>query len=251
MPRLTDLLDHLATPGNESTWLLLDIKIDDPAEHMIKRLAETLRAAAPTSSSTSPPPWNQRVVLGCWTAAHLRLCHAHLPDYAIAWIGITVPMAREFLRVPNVAINIRQEPLSGFDGRRLARDCRAMRRPLYTWTVDEEAWMRWAIRGGLDAVITDDPRRYLEVCERYRREQKGEEGEEEGEGEGKEEGRGMAAGVVSRARGGLGVVARVRGFLFSLCLPVLIPMFTRRLRYYERMGTVAENRERLKDLVES
>ena len=27
MPRLTDLLEYLAAPGNEKTWLLLDIKV--------------------------------------------------------------------------------------------------------------------------------------------------------------------------------------------------------------------------------
>ncbi len=35
------------------------------------------------------------------------------------------------------------------------------------WTVNEEQWMEWSIRKGVDGVITDDPKLFLEVCQRW------------------------------------------------------------------------------------
>jgi tubulin gamma len=37
------------------------------------------------------------------------------------------------------------------------------KRPVFGWTVNEAALMRWAIRHKLDGVITDDPKLFLEV----------------------------------------------------------------------------------------
>lgn len=59
MCRLSDVLEFLAEPGNESIWMLLDIKIDDPPAEMIPKIAAAI-ASAPRGK------WEQRVVLGCW-----------------------------------------------------------------------------------------------------------------------------------------------------------------------------------------
>lgn len=50
-------------------------------------------------------------------------------------------------------------------GNKFLRDAKAARRPIFAWTVNEEAMMRWCIKHELDGVITDDPKRYLEVCD--------------------------------------------------------------------------------------
>lgn len=230
MPRLSDLLSYLAEPGNESVWLLLDIKVDDPAEVLLSRIADTLALA--DAGHGPHNPWTARVVLGCWTARHLRLCRDLLPSFAAAWIGASLPLAREFLRVPHLAMNVRQEPLRAAPaGPRFVAECRARGRPVYAWTVNDAGWMRWAVRRGLDAVITDDPKRYLEVAEEYKR---GKEGEQ-------------------RA-GGDGVVARIReGVLSMLVLPVVLQLASWLLgkKYYKRVGTPAESREVLKGLAEA
>lgn len=59
MCRLGDLLEYLAGPENQSVWVLLDIKIDDPPREMIPRIAAAI-ASAPQGK------WEQRIVLGCW-----------------------------------------------------------------------------------------------------------------------------------------------------------------------------------------
>lgn len=219
MPRLSDLLAYLAEPAHASIWLLIDIKVDDAAEDMVPLLAAAIRAAPP------PGNWTSRIVLGCWTARHVRLCHELLPEFAIAWIGITLTLAREYMKVPNVALNMRQEPMFGFGGNRFIRDVQADGRPLYAWTVNSVGWMRWAIGKRLDAVITDDPRLFLEVCKRY--------GEE------------AARGQVTE---GGGLLATAKGLVLSLALPLLVKYATWVLGYYRRVGSPEETREVLRKL---
>lgn len=60
-----------------------------------------------------------------------------------------------------------QKALVGPFGNKFLRDCQADRRAVYVWTVNEEFWMRWSIGKGVDGVITDDPKKFLEVCGSY------------------------------------------------------------------------------------
>ncbi|KAH8811688.1 putative glycerophosphoryl diester phosphodiesterase [Xylogone sp. PMI_703] len=161
MPRLKDLLEYLTEPGLENIWLLLDIKIDNDADDIMRTIATTIEEVPPTT------PWAQRVVLGCWAVKYLPLCSKYLPGFPIAHIGFSIAYAREFLKVPGVGFNMLQKIMVGPFGNSLLKDIRKDNRALFLWTVNEEEWMKWSIRKQVDGVITDDPKKYLEVCESY------------------------------------------------------------------------------------
>jgi hypothetical protein len=40
---------------------------------------------------------------------------------------------------------------------------------VYAWTVNEEKRMLWAIDRQLDGICTDDPKRFLELCEQWKK----------------------------------------------------------------------------------
>ncbi|KAL8729697.1 MAG: hypothetical protein Q9181_004902 [Wetmoreana brouardii] len=126
MPRLADLLEYLALPGNERVWLLLDIK-----------------------------------------AKFFPLAAQYLPSYSITNISFSPSYSRQFLSLPNVSFNILQKSLFGPGGSRFVRDVKAARRPLFHWTVNEDDFMRSSIRHRADGVITDNPKRFLEVCDEW------------------------------------------------------------------------------------
>lgn len=183
MPRLQDLLQFLASPGAENTWLLLDIKVhllflhqrrqalilpqlDNDADEVMRLIAHTISSVPPSPYK----PWNQRIVLGCWAAKFIPLCSKHLPGFAISHIGFSLSYARQFLSVPNISFNIVQKTLiSPYFGPRFLQDAKAKGRPVFDWTVNEESMMRWSVSKGLDGVITDDPKKFLEVCDDWER----------------------------------------------------------------------------------
>lgn len=75
--------------------------------------------------------------------------------------------ARQFLKVPNVSFNMLQKVMIGPLGSQFMKDCREAKRALFLWTVNEEDWMRWSIKKEVDGVITDDPKKFLDVCKGY------------------------------------------------------------------------------------
>ena len=62
MPRLKDLLEYLAKPGLEDIWVLLDIKLDNNADDVMRLIAETIQSVSPAEKRA----WKERVVLGIW-----------------------------------------------------------------------------------------------------------------------------------------------------------------------------------------
>ena len=76
-------------------------------------------------------------------------------------------LARRFLSVSNISFNILQKSLMGPFGAKFLRDAKELKRLLYVWTVNEEDMMKWSIRKGVDGVITDDPKKFLDVCDRW------------------------------------------------------------------------------------
>ncbi|KAI9819724.1 MAG: hypothetical protein M1832_003958 [Thelocarpon impressellum] len=163
MPRLLDLLEYLASPERAHIWLMLDIKAS--LDHRCSCVATlTTIEAVPRSPGY---PWQGRIVLGCWVADYLPLCHTYLPDFPITHIGFSITYARQFLKVPNVSFNLLQKVLMGPCGAGFLRDARAADRAVFVWTVNEDDLMRWSIRKDVDGVITDNPKRFLEICDGY------------------------------------------------------------------------------------
>jgi hypothetical protein len=86
-----------------------------------------------------------------------------LPGYPVSHIGFSTLVASYFFTVPNISFNLQQAVLMTPWGRALVYKAQRERRAVYAWTVNDESRMRWFIRHGLDGVITDDPKLFLEV----------------------------------------------------------------------------------------
>ncbi|KAI9892030.1 MAG: hypothetical protein M1814_002225 [Vezdaea aestivalis] len=163
MPRLIDLLKFAAQPSNAHIWVLLDIKIDNNADDVMRLIGDAIHQIPPHPNR----PWKDRIVLGCWTAKLLPFCVKYLPGYPITHIGFCVTYARQFLQIPNVSFNMLQKAMMSPRGLRFMRDVQKAGRPLFLWTVNEEDMMKWSIRKHVDGVITDDPEKFRKVVKNY------------------------------------------------------------------------------------
>ncbi|CAL3972608.1 hypothetical protein PZA11_004319 [Diplocarpon coronariae] len=161
MPRLVDLLEYLNTPGLEDIWVLLDIKLDDNPDALMSAIAEGIKDVE------SSREWADRILLGCWDAKYIPVCDKHLPGFPITHIGWNIPYARQFLDVPGISFNMFQKMMIGPGGERFMKDVRKAGRSLFLWTINDDNSMRWCISKQVDGVITDDPKRYLEICKIY------------------------------------------------------------------------------------
>lgn len=137
--------------------------MDNNADDIMRLIAETLYQVAPSPNK----PWTSRVVLGCWAAKYIPLASQYLPGYPITHIGFSLAYARQFLPIPDVSFNMLLPILMAPGGKKFIRQCKDAGRPVLAWTVNKEEKMEWCIRRGIDGVLTDDPKKFLEVCRRY------------------------------------------------------------------------------------
>ncbi|KAK5116945.1 hypothetical protein LTR62_006666 [Meristemomyces frigidus] len=167
MPRLKDVLEYLAQPGLEDTWLLLDIKLSNDADNIMRLIASTI-ASTPPSQVAGTKPWHERIVLGIWAAKFLPLAQKYSPGFPIMHIGFSTPYARHFFEIENVGFNMLLPTLVAPGGRAFLRDAREKyHRQVLAWTVNTRERMEWCLRRQLDGVITDDPAMFLRVCGEY------------------------------------------------------------------------------------
>ncbi|KAF2452938.1 Tubulin/FtsZ, GTPase domain-containing protein [Lineolata rhizophorae] len=124
MPRLLDLLKYLARPENKHLWVLLDIKIDNDPDDVMRLIAATIAQVPPAKGR----PWAERILLGCWAASYLPLCDKYLPDFPITYIGYSLSYASQFFVTPNVCFNMLQAVLVGPFGARFLHQARRLGR---------------------------------------------------------------------------------------------------------------------------
>jgi phosphatidylglycerol phospholipase C len=98
---------------------------------------------------------------------YVRLCMEYLPGFSMAYIGWSLSFASALFAVPNMHFNLLQHSLTGPWGYQFLRRAHRNGRLVFDWTVNEEEWMEWSIRRGIDGVITDDPKLFLEICDRW------------------------------------------------------------------------------------
>ncbi|QSS59739.1 glycerophosphoryl diester phosphodiesterase [Histoplasma capsulatum] len=158
MPRLVDLLRYVsAAPERKDVWILLDIKRDNHPETIMDTLADLLR-----STPSEHKPWNERIILGCWTTKYLSLAHRLFPAYPVSLISFSLAFARQFLKVPHIIFNMNMHALMGPGGAQFLADAREAGQQVFAWTVNRKEFMRLCIRRGLDGVVTDE----VELCRR-------------------------------------------------------------------------------------
>lgn len=159
LARLEDLLRMLSEPAYAAVWVLLDVKRDDDPDVLLRRVAETL--------ATVPGDWSRRIVLGCWEAIAMRICHERLPAFPVAYIGFSLKTAELLLRHhPDIVqvfnLNLHQV-LRGRGVRFLRASQRTRKHRVLAWTVNDPEWMEWCIRHRVDGVISDDPSLFFQV----------------------------------------------------------------------------------------
>ncbi|KAI5853902.1 PLC-like phosphodiesterase [Tricharina praecox] len=161
LPSLKEVVEYVR---DKDIWLLLDIKVDNVADDVMRLTAETIKSVHDGGAEY----WREKIVLGCWTLKFLPLCEKYLPGFPIVHIGFSTTYAREFLEHTNVGFNLFWPILQTTAGKDLAKEAKDAGRKVYVWTVNEEETMKWAIENdSIDGVCTDDPVKFLELTDGY------------------------------------------------------------------------------------
>lgn len=162
MPRFVDVLTWLSQPEVQHVWILVEIKVGGNAKDIMQHLGVVLRSQASVPGAKA---WTDRIVITVLPPSYLDLVAEHIPGFPVAHIGFSRSYIRDLLPIPGLSFNI-AFPLLVFPGggRLLTQIQKKHNKPVYAWVVNEEHTMKWCIRRGVDGVLCDDPRKFLDIC---------------------------------------------------------------------------------------
>ncbi|KAI0124126.1 PLC-like phosphodiesterase [Xylariales sp. AK1849] len=163
MTCLVDLLEYVAQPGQEQIWLLLDIKRDDAADELFTCLAAAIASVPATSR-----PWNKRIILGAWDAEWVRACFKHLPEFPVALTTPSPAYASAMLAVPDLHFSLLNYSFATRRGNQFLLKAKNHARMVFSWSDNAEEWMALSIRNEVNGVITDNPKRFIELCDEWK-----------------------------------------------------------------------------------
>lgn len=99
----------------------------------------------------------------------MKLSLKLLSGFPLAFIGWDLAYASALFPVPNMNFNLFAHSVAGPCGDRFLRKAKRNNRAVFVWTVNDVSWMEWSISKDLDGVITDDPKLFLQVCDRWKK----------------------------------------------------------------------------------
>lgn len=154
MPLLAEVLELCVTKEAwKRLWLVIDVKASNDLS-VIQLLAKTLAQVHNTG-------WEKRLIVGIWHPKFLPLCRQYLSSISLAFIGASLLWAKEFMEEEQVGtINLFFPAVLSREGQELVQQVHARNKTFTTWTLNNTKWLEWAVRYGVDGIITDDPREF-------------------------------------------------------------------------------------------
>jgi len=116
---------------------------------------------------TAQPDWEStlapRIVLGLWHPRFIASAKAQLPYCRRSYIGRNTYVARKYFWNDCDAFSIGFGALTTADGEKFRAECKNSGKSLMVWTVNDPDQMMEAVRWGVNAIITDVTKTWLDL----------------------------------------------------------------------------------------
>ncbi|KAG9304263.1 hypothetical protein G9A89_019825 [Geosiphon pyriformis] len=155
LPRFEDVIDMLLKEQNQHVWGVIDVKPTNPL-NIFELLARILRSRNPDLQVFS-----KRIMLGIWHPKFLPSARKYLTEIPIVNIGTSIYIARAYFSDVD-GYNLLALTLAGHDGKRFLQEAHEANKPVFVWTVNSEGYAKDCHRWGVDAIMTDKPKFFLE-----------------------------------------------------------------------------------------
>ena len=111
------------------------------------------------------------IILFLSQAEWVGACFRYLPGFPVVLLTPSPAYASSMLAVPNLHFGLLNYSFAA-GGRDVqfisrARNQQQRGRMIFSWSDNADQWMARSIRNGVDGVITDDPRRFIELCSQW------------------------------------------------------------------------------------
>ncbi|OBZ70365.1 hypothetical protein A0H81_09643 [Grifola frondosa] len=138
IPTFTETVALLMKPENRHVTFNVDVKIFNDPERLFK-LMHTIISAQPEWETVLAP----RILLGLWHTKFVKYAETILPYCRRSHIGF--------------------DALATWEGAKFREECKQAGKKIMAWTVNEPAYMVEAVRWGVDVILTDVTKTWLDL----------------------------------------------------------------------------------------
>lgn len=169
--RFQDVFDLLLKAENSHVWAVIDIKMYNSPEILVT-LSKILK-----SYNEDLSVFSKRITLGIWHPKFISYAKTHLPEIPIVHIGISLEIARDYFSDAD-GYNLRYIALSGYEGQNFIKEAHSKGKPVFVWTVNKEDHAKNCHNWGVDAIMTDKTKFFVDFFKNFENENEQEEYDE-------------------------------------------------------------------------
>jgi len=158
IPTFKGTLDLLMKPENQHVKFNIDVKVYNEPERVFVLMNRIVSSFPEWETRLAP-----RIILGIWHPRFLSSAKVHLPYCKRSHIGAAPNIARKYFWDDCDAFSMWFPSLATVDGERFRHECKKSGKKLMVWTVNNPAEMMEAVRWGVDAILTDVTKTWLDM----------------------------------------------------------------------------------------
>lgn len=158
IPTFTQTLELLMKPENQHVKFNVDVKVQNDPARLFRLMHEAISAHAEWQTLLAP-----RILLGLWHPCFLVHAKEHLGYCKRSYIGVSTESARKYFWKECDTFSMSFGSLTTTEGQKFLQDARKAGKSIMVWTVNEPSHMTEAVRWGVDVIITDTTRVWLDL----------------------------------------------------------------------------------------
>ncbi|KAH7887507.1 PLC-like phosphodiesterase [Phlebopus sp. FC_14] len=158
IPTFAETVALLMKPENQHVKFNVDVKVQNDPDRLFS-LMHTIISAQPDWETKLAP----RILLGLWHPRFAAFAKARLPYCRRSHIGVSTSLARKYFWEDVEVFSMAFATLTSADGLKFRNECKAAGKKIMVWTVNEAEHMMECVRWGVDVVLTDVTKRWLDL----------------------------------------------------------------------------------------
>ncbi|KAH7105589.1 PLC-like phosphodiesterase [Auriculariales sp. MPI-PUGE-AT-0066] len=158
IPTFTETVALLMQTENRHVEFNVDVKIWNDPDRLFGLMKSDIEAQENWQTDLAP-----RIILGLWHPRFIEPARRLLPYAIRSHIGLSPYIAREYFFKDVQNISIAFSALCTVEGQRFLQECKASKKKVMVWTVNSPDQMVEATRWGVDAILTDVTKTWLDL----------------------------------------------------------------------------------------
>ncbi|TIA89367.1 hypothetical protein E3P99_02149 [Wallemia hederae] len=158
IPKFDEALELLMRPENSHVKFNIDIKPNNPPERLFSIMHKSISKFPDYELKLAP-----RLILGLWHPKFIEPAKSIIPYAYLAHIGMSLSLAQSHFFEHVKVLSMSFSSMISSDGQAFLRKCKESQKGVMVWTVNSRSEMIEASKWGVDGIITDETKYFVQL----------------------------------------------------------------------------------------